>query len=94
MNFIKNKQRRINKMQSSRRHGFDSSFLSVPFYQFVSSRAGKIKVHQRSFKNKYLAAKFCKRISRLYKAMFKRKLKIVRNGNLRKIKYTTGGLIN
>ncbi len=81
-------------MQSSRRHGFDSSFLSVPFYQFVSSRAGKIKVHQRSFKNKYLAAKFCKRISRLYKAMFKRKLKIVRNGNLRKIKYTTGGLIN
>ena len=94
MNFIKNKQRRINKMQSSRRHGFDSSFLSVPFYQFVSSRAGKIKVHQRSFKNKYLAAKFCKRISRLYKAMFKRKLKIVRNGNLRKIKYTTEGLIN
>ena len=81
-------------MNSSGRYVF-YSHLSSPFYKDMSSGVGeKIKIHQRSFKNKYLAAKFCKRISRLYKAMFKRKLKIVRNGNLRKIKYTTGGLIN
>ncbi|MEC7179699.1 MAG: hypothetical protein VXV83_02120, partial [Pseudomonadota bacterium] len=83
MNFKKNKHRRYN-MNNSGRHVFLSN-LSSPFYKDMSSGVGKIKVHQRSFKNKYLAAKFCKRISRLYKAMFKRKLKIVRNGNLRKI---------
>ncbi len=80
-------------MNNSGRHVFLSN-LSSSFYKDMSSGVGKIKVHKRSFKNKYLAAKFCKRISRLYKAMFKRKLKIVRNGNLRKIKYKTGGLIN
>ena len=58
-------------MNSSGRYVFYSQ-LSSPFYKDMSSGVGeKIKIHQRSFKNKYLAAKFCKRISDFIKQCLK-----------------------
>ena len=81
-------------MYGSRRYVFFSHSISSSFLNVSSGAQKKIKVHQKSFNNKYLASKYCKRISRLYKVMFKKKLIISRSYNLRKIRYTNGEFIN